>query len=146
MSDSERSDSESTSGTGDTTSSSPIDRPLTIRSGDYNSARETSGSPTPPPQSITVKDAINGAPAAELKSLMQRLSANVPEARAFIEAAVLRPIDNNGESSASGLKRKAAEECKNCKEYYQIDDNTKKRCRYHPCKLSPVLFRVLQYW
>jgi hypothetical protein len=72
---------------------------------------------------------------------MQRLSANVPEARAFIEAALLRPIDNNGESSSSGLKRKAAEECKNCKEYYQIDDNTKKRCRYHPCKLSPVLFR-----
>ena len=141
MSDSERSDSESTSGTGDTTSSSPIDRPLTIRSGDYNSARETSGSPTPPPQSITVKDAINEAPAAELKSLMQRLSANVPEARTFIEAALLRPIDN-AESSTNALKRKATEECKNCEEYYEVEDKKKKRCRYHPCKFSPVLFRV----
>jgi hypothetical protein len=65
---------------------------------------------------------------------MQRLSANVPEAHAFIEATLLRPIENdNGESSSSNdLKRKAIEECKNCKEYYQIDDNRKKRCRYHP--------------
>jgi hypothetical protein len=66
---------------------------------------------------------------------MQRLSANVPEARVFIEATLLRPLDNNdnGESSSSnGLKRKAMQECKNCKEYYQIDDNRKKRRRYHP--------------
>jgi hypothetical protein len=45
------------------------------------------------------------------------------------------------QAASSGLKRKAAEECKNCKGYYQVDDNTKKRCRYHPCKLSPALFR-----
>jgi hypothetical protein len=66
---------------------------------------------------------------------MQRLSANVPEARVFIEATLLRPLDNNsnGESSSSNdLKRKAIEECKNCKEYYEVDDNRKKRCRYHP--------------
>ena len=102
---------------------------------DYCSARETSGSPTPTPQPISVQDAINEAPAFALKSLMQRLSANVPEARAFIEATLLRPLHNNdnGESSSSnGLKRKAMEECKNCKEYYEVDDNRKKRCRYHP--------------
>ena len=72
---------------------------------------------------------------------MQRLSANVPEARTFIEAALLRPIDN-AESSTNALKRKATEECKNCEEYYEVKDNKKKRCRYHPCKFSSVLFRI----
>jgi hypothetical protein len=103
------------------------------------SARGTSGSPTPPPQPINLRNAINEAPAAGLKMLMQRLSANISEARTFIEATLLRPlVDNNsGESSSSstgGLKRKATEECKNCGEFYQIDDNKKRICRYHPGK------------
>ena len=71
---------------------------------------------------------------------MQRLSANVPEARTFIEAALLRPIDNNGESSSSGLKRKAAEECENCKEYYQIDDDTKKVADIIPVSCRRLCF------
>jgi hypothetical protein len=96
-------------------------------------ARETSGSPTPPPQSITVQDAIEEAPATELKRLMQRVVADVPEARTLIEAAPLRPL-GNGSELTSGLKRKATEECKHCHEFYQIEDNKKGVCRYRPCK------------
>jgi hypothetical protein len=66
---------------------------------------------------------------------VQRLLSNVPEARALIEATLLRPL-NNGESS--GLKRKATEECKNCKQFYQIEDNKKGVCRYHPCKFLNI--------
>jgi hypothetical protein len=94
-------------------------------------ARETSGSPTPPPQSITVQDAIEEAPATELKRLMQRVVADVPEARTLIEAALLRLL-GNGSELTSGLKRKATEECKHCHEFYQIEDNKKGVCRYHP--------------
>jgi hypothetical protein len=69
-------------------------------------ARETSGSPTPPPQSITVQDAIEEAPATELKRLMQRVVADVPEARTLIEAALLRLL-GNGSELTSGLKTKS---------------------------------------
>jgi hypothetical protein len=108
-------------------------------SGDDNSsARETSGSPTPPPQSISIQNAIDEAPAAELKRLVQRLLADVPQARPLIESTLLRPL-GNGESSSNGLKRKATEECKNCKQFYQIEDNQKGVCRYHPCKFLMIV-------
>jgi hypothetical protein len=105
-------------------------------------ARETSGSPTPPPQSITVQDAIEEAPATELKRLMQRVVTDVPEARTLIEAALLRPLGDGGGESTTGLKRKATEECKNCKQFYQVEDNRKGVCRYHPCKFH----LIISYW
>jgi len=93
---------------------------LNVCSGEGNStARETSGSPTPPPQSITVEDAIEEAPATELKRIMQRVLADVPQAHILVEAALLRPL-GNGSESTGGLKRKAREECKNCKQFYQV--------------------------
>ena len=113
--------------------------------GDDNStARETSGSPTPPPQPITVQDAIEEAPATELRRLMQRVLADLPEARTLIEAALLRPLADGGGGggeSTTGLKRKATEECKNCKKKYQIEDNKKGVCRYHPCKFPMINHR-----
>jgi hypothetical protein len=71
---------------------------------------------------------------------MQRVLAEVPEARTLIEAVLLRPLGNGGGGSEStgGLKRKATEECKNCKQFYQIEDNNKGACRYHPCKFLMV--------
>jgi hypothetical protein len=74
---------------------------------------------------------------------MQRVLAEVPEARTLIEAVLLRPLGNGGggsgeSNSSTGLKRKATEECKNCKQFYQIEDNEKGVCKYHPCKFLMV--------
>jgi hypothetical protein len=76
---------------------------------------------------------------------MQRVLAEVPEARILIEAVLLRPLGNGGGGSEStgGLKRKATEECKNCKQFYQIEDNNKGACRYHPCKFLNGYHRCL---
>lgn len=95
---------------------------------------ETAGSPSPPPQSVSIQQAIEEAPATELKKLVRRLLADIPQTRPLIDAALLRPLDNSESSRSNGLKRKAIEECKNCHAHYQIEQNTNGVCRYHPYK------------
>ncbi|KAF2717534.1 hypothetical protein K431DRAFT_288492 [Polychaeton citri CBS 116435] len=89
--------------------------------------RETSGSPTPPPQSVSIQQAIEDAPPAELRRIVQNLWAGLPQARTVIDATLRRPLGNS-----SSLKRKAFEECKNCHETYDVEENEMGVCRYHP--------------
>lgn len=129
MSDSERSGSEGTS-----IKEHQYAQALAGLIMDSGEDHETSGSPTPPPRSVGIEQAIDEAPAQELKKLVRRLL-DLPQARPLIDAALLRPL-GNGASSSNGLKRKASEVCENCHHVYQVDTNKRGMCRYHPCKLS----------
>ena len=92
--------------------------------------------PLPPLQSATIDEAIEDAPAAELKKLVRQLMADIPQVRPLIDAALLRPLGN-------GLKRKAHETCVNCHEDYLVEQNPIGICRYHPCK---SLEAFAPYW
>lgn len=96
--------------------------------------RETSGSPTPPPQSASINQAIEDAPLAELKRLVQNLWADLPQSHTLIDAALRRPLGKSRK-----LKRKAFETCKNCHETYDVGENEMGMCRYHPCEFMVVV-------
>ena len=98
------------------------------------SDRETVGSPSPPPQSASITEAINDAPAPELRKLVQRLWDHMSATRPLIDLTLMRPLGDTGD-----LKRKAFEECRNCQEYYDVDLNEMGACRYHECE-SQVIF------
>jgi hypothetical protein len=103
-----------------------------------SSARETSGSPTPPPQNTTIFDAINTSPCVELKRLLWIIWTRYPSARTTIDNTLRRPMDSSGT-----LKRKAFEKCKNCGEAYDVEDNDMGDCRYHPGKGRNIISRSL---
>ena len=133
MSDSERSNSESTSTKEDRLPSPHSNMPLTLGPGDENS--ETSQSPAPPPQSVGIAQAIEEAPAAELKKLVRRLWRELPQSHPLIDAALRRPLAGPSSAAPAGnLKRKASEVCENCHQVYQVDNNEKGMCVYHPRK------------
>jgi hypothetical protein len=103
-----------------------------------SSARETSGSPTPPPQNTSIFDVINTSPCAEVKRLLRTIWAKHPLARTTIDDTLRRPIDKSGT-----LKRKAFEKCKNCGEAYDVEYNDMGDCRYHPGKGRNLTSRSL---
>lgn len=105
---------------------------LTYLLGDPDSSgRETSGSPTPPPQSTVIFEAINTSPCVKLKQLLRTVWTAHPPARNTIDNTLRRSMNSSGT-----LKRKAFEKCKNCDEAYDVDCNTMGACRYHPGKAS----------
>jgi hypothetical protein len=107
--------------------------PLTLGPGDENS--ETSQSPAAPPQSVGIAQAIDEAPAAELKKLVRRLWRELPQSHPLIDTALRRPLAGPSSAAPAGnLKRKASEVCENCHQVYQVDNNEKGMCVYHPRK------------
>jgi hypothetical protein len=103
-----------------------------------NPAPQGPGRLSPPePQSASINDdailneAIEDAPAAALENLVRQLLAQVPQSRPVIDAALLRPLNNNNNS---GVKRKAHETCENCHASYLVEHNQVGVCKYHPRK------------
>ena len=87
----------------------------------------TSGSPTPEPIASSLEDAIETAPVAQLQSLLTFICQKNEVARQIASSRLLAPLE-----SAVGQKRKAFEKCKNCDEEYNVLQNEKGVCEYHP--------------
>lgn len=92
----------------------------------YTSDQETEGSPTPPPEQVTVFGAIEDAPGPGLRKLVKNLWDHFADTRPTIDDNLRRPVDKS-----PGMMRKALEYCRNCHEYYVVDLNAKGVCRYH---------------
>jgi hypothetical protein len=88
--------------------------------------RETSGSPTPPPQRATIRQAIEGMPVEELKKLLIKIWRELEDSRAVIDNAVRRPIPGSRKR-----KRKAFEFCRKCHTHFDVELNEMGSCRYH---------------
>lgn len=103
---------------------------LTSLLGDPDSSgRETSGSPSPPPQSTSIFEAMKTSPCVKLRQLLRTIWTEHPPARNTIDSTLRGSMNSSGT-----LKRKAFEKCKNCDEAYDVDCNTMGACRYHPGK------------
>lgn len=88
--------------------------------------RETSGSPTPPPQRASIRQAVEDAPPEELKKLLMKLWHELNDARPVIDKTVRCPLPGSKKR-----KRKAFELCRKCNEHYGVEQNEKGSCRYH---------------
>lgn len=88
--------------------------------------RETSGSPTPPPQRASVRQAIESTPHSELKKLVTKLWRDLEGSRALIDETIRRPIPGSKKR-----KRRAFELCHHCQEHYDVNQNIVGSCRYH---------------
>jgi hypothetical protein len=84
------------------------------------------GSPTPPPQRITIRQAIEDAPLEELKKLLIKIWREFEDSRPVIDNAVRRPIPGSRKR-----KRKAFELCRKCHTHYDVELNEMGSCRYH---------------
>lgn len=61
----------------------------------HTSDQEIEGSPTPPPEEVTVSEAIEDAPGPELRKLVKRLWDRFTNTRSTIDDALRRPIDKS---------------------------------------------------
>ena len=96
--------------------------------------RETSGSPTPPPQRATIRQAIEGMPVEELKKLLIKIWRELEDSRLVIDNAVRRPIPGSRKR-----KRKAFELCRKCHTHFDVELNEMDSCRYHGGEYSTLL-------
>jgi hypothetical protein len=98
--------------------------------------RETSGSPTPPPQRATIRQAIEGMPVEELKKLLIKIWRELEDSRLVIDNAVRRPIPG-----FKKRKRKAFEFCRKCHTHFDVELNDMGSCRYHDGQYSTLFQR-----
>lgn len=88
--------------------------------------RETSGSPTPPPQRSSIRQAIEDAPPEELKKLLMKIWRKLEDSRPVIDKTVRRQMPGSRRR-----KRKAFELCRKCNEHCDVEQNKMGSCRYH---------------
>ncbi|KAK6440720.1 hypothetical protein LTR95_003053 [Oleoguttula sp. CCFEE 5521] len=88
------------------------------------------GSPTPPPQEVTLSEAIASLSEHKVRAMLTKVCATQKSSGAFVTHTLLHPIQ--GSESVDAKYQARFQACKHCSGEYEVALNDNKSCRYHP--------------
>jgi hypothetical protein len=94
-----------------------------------------------PPPTHTLDEAIVGATESRIRELLRQMCKDNEVCRELASRALLVSVDDtsvaNADTKTTKRSRKAYEICVNCEEEYDVLDNHRGYCIYHPGQLPP---------